>query len=54
LPLDTQELIELFYDTYNPDTATRQQLKNFGDLTADIITKGQGVATQAHLQRELQ
>ncbi len=27
LPLDTQELIELYYDTYNPDTATRQQLK---------------------------
>jgi len=28
LPLDTQELIELYYDTYNPDTATRQQLKS--------------------------
>lgn len=54
LPLDTQELIELYYDTYNPDTATRQQLKNFEDLTADIISKGQGVAPQAHLQRELQ
>jgi hypothetical protein len=54
LPLDTQELIELYYDTYNPDTATRQQLKNFGDLTADVITKGEGVASQAHLQRELQ
>lgn len=54
LPLDTQELIELYYDTYNPDTATRQQLKNFNDLTADIVTKGQGMASQAHLQRELQ
>jgi hypothetical protein len=54
LPLDTQELIELYYDTYNPDTATRQQLKNFDDLTADIVTKGAGVASQAHLQRELQ
>jgi hypothetical protein len=54
LPLDTQELIELYYDTYNPDTATRQQLKNFDSLTADIVTKGQGVAQQAHLQRELQ
>ena len=42
LPLDTQELIELYYDTYNPDTATRQQLKNFNDLTADVITKGAG------------
>lgn len=54
LPLDTQELIELYYDTYNPDTATRQQLKNFNDLTADVVTKGQGMAQQAHLQRELQ
>lgn len=54
LPLDTQELIELYYDTYNPDTATRQKLKNFNDLTADIVLKGQGSATQAHLQRELQ
>jgi hypothetical protein len=54
LPLDTQELIELYYDTYNPDTATRQQLKDFNNLTADIITKGDGAAPQAHLQRELQ
>jgi hypothetical protein len=51
LPLDTQELIELYYDTYNPDTATRQQLKNFN---ADVITKGEGTAVQEHLQRELQ
>lgn len=54
LPLDTQELIELYYDTYNPDTATRQPLKNFNDLTADVVQKGQGTASQAHLQRELQ
>lgn len=54
LPLDTQELIELYYDTYNPDTATRQELKNFNDLTADVVTKGQGAAPQQHLQRELQ
>lgn len=54
LPLDTQELIELYYDTYNPDTATRQQLKNFGDMTADIVTKGEGNAPQTNLERELQ
>lgn len=54
LPLDTQELIELYYDTYNPDTATRQQLKNFNAMTADVVTKGTGSAPQAHLQRELQ
>lgn len=53
LPLDTQELIELYYDAYNPDTATRQQLKNFDDLTAPIVTKGEGTAMQPHLNREL-
>lgn len=53
LPLDTQELIELYYDTYNPDTATRQQLKNFNDLTAPVVTKGEGMARQPNLEREL-
>lgn len=54
LPLDTQELIELYYDTYNPDTATRQQLKSFDDMTAPIISKGEGIAPQPNLDRELQ
>jgi type IV secretory pathway VirB4 component len=53
LPLDTQELIELYYDTYNPDTATRQPLKDFGDLTAPVIEKGEGVAAQPNLDREM-
>ncbi len=53
LPLDTQELIELYYDTYNPDTATRQQLKNFNDLSAPVVEKGQGAAPQPNLEREL-
>ncbi len=53
IPLDTQELIELYYDSYNPDTATRQQLKNFDDLTAPVITKGQGEAPQPNLNKEL-
>ncbi len=54
LPLDTQELIELYYDTYNPDTATRQQLKNFNDLNVPVVTKGQGTAPQPNLERTLQ
>ncbi len=53
LPLDTNELIELYYDVYNPDTATRQQLKNFDDMTAPIVTKGAGQAYQPNLDREL-
>lgn len=54
LPLDTQELIELYYDVYNPDTATRQELKNFNDLSVPVVTKGQGTAPQPQLNRELQ
>lgn len=49
IPLDTEELIELYYDAYNPDTATRQQIKDFKDLTAPVITKGEGQAPQASL-----
>lgn len=51
LPLDTQELIELYYDAYNPDTATRQQLKNFDDLSAPVITKADGEAPQPGLDK---
>jgi len=54
LPLDTQELIELYYGVYNPDTATRQQLKNFDDLTVPIVTKGEGRAANPNLDRELE
>lgn len=53
LPLDTEELIELYYDVYNPDTATRQELRNVDDLTADVVYRGDGVAPQPHLQGEL-
>ena len=52
LPLDTQELIELYYDTYNPDTATQQQLKNFDELSADIINKGQGPAPKINTGKD--
>ncbi len=53
IPLDTQELIELYYDAYNPDTATRQQLKHFEDLNAPVVTKGQGDAPQPGLDKEV-
>lgn len=53
IPLDTDELIELYYDSYNPDTATRQKLKNFSDLTVPVVTKGQGNAYQPNLDREM-
>lgn len=36
--LNTKELIDLFYATYNPDTARRQKLFNVSSVDADIIT----------------
>ncbi len=53
LPLDSQELIELYYDSYNPDTASRQPIRDFNELAAPIITKGEGFAP-THMTRELQ
>jgi hypothetical protein len=53
LPLDTQELIELYYDAYNPDTATRQQLKDFDEMSVPVVTKGSGKAPQPNLDKEL-
>lgn len=56
VPLDTNELIELFYDSYNPDTATRQKLREFKSQKMDalVVMKGEGRAAQPHLDRELQ
>jgi hypothetical protein len=50
LPLDTQELIELYYNVYNPDTATHQQLDNFKDLATGVITRGSGARTEGAAQ----
>jgi type IV secretory pathway VirB4 component len=47
IPLDTEELIELYYDAYNPDTATRQQIKDFSQLSAPVVTKGESAAPQS-------
>jgi len=38
--LNTKELGELFYNSYNPDTAVREPLGNFEDITATYIKKG--------------
>ncbi|HLD35039.1 MAG TPA: hypothetical protein VJB62_04210, partial [Patescibacteria group bacterium] len=32
LPLDTQSLIELFYNTYNPETSANQKLVDVKEL----------------------
>ena len=52
-PLSTQELIQLLYTTYNPDTATRQTLGgDISNLQAPVISKGEGSVVQSHLIRE--
>lgn len=48
--LNTKELGELYYNIYNPDTAVREPLGNFEQTTATFVRKGQGEATQSHLQ----
>jgi type IV secretory pathway VirB4 component len=54
IPLDTQELISLYYEAYGHDSAGRQELVDMNQLTAPVITKGQGNAPQPHLDRELE
>lgn len=51
--LTTKELGELYYNSYNPDTAVREPIGNFENLTAPITTKGQGNAPQPQLDKEL-
>ena len=41
LVLDTKELIELYYSSYNPDSASRQHLGNFEDIGATYVSQGQ-------------
>lgn len=42
--LNTKQLGELFYSSYNPDTAVRQPLLDTSEMTATFIQKGQGQA----------
>jgi hypothetical protein len=48
--LNTKELGELYYNIYNPDTAVREPLGNFENTTTTFVRKGQGEASQSHLQ----
>jgi hypothetical protein len=47
--LNTKELGELYYNFYNPDTAVRQPLGNFEDVTATYIKKGDAPVSGASL-----
>jgi type IV secretory pathway VirB4 component len=50
--LNTKQLGELYYNSYNPDTAVRQPLGDYENLTGTFVEKGQGMAPQPHLDRE--
>lgn len=48
--LNTKELGELYYNFFNPDTAVRQPLGDFENVTNTFIRKGEGEAPRPHLQ----
>jgi hypothetical protein len=49
-PLDTQELIELYYNSYNPDTAPQQALGSTDAIGVPVISKGEGSASRPYVQ----
>lgn len=48
--LNTKELGELYYNIYNPDTAVREPLGDFDNVTSTYVKKGQGEAPRPNLQ----
>ena len=44
--LNTKELGELYYNIYNPDTAVREPLGDFENVTSTYVSKGQGEASR--------
>lgn len=48
--LNTKEVGELFYNMYNPDTAVREPLGDFENITSTYVRKGDGEAKRLHLQ----
>lgn len=50
--LNTKELGELYYNFYNPDTAVREPLGNFGGVTAMYVKKGVGEAPRPNMVTE--
>jgi type IV secretory pathway VirB4 component len=52
--LSTKQLGELYYNVYNPDTAVREPMNDFDKMTSTYVGKGQGMAPQPGLNRELQ
>lgn len=49
IQLKTKELGEIYYNSYNPDTAVREPLSNFENSTSIFVKKGQGEAPRSDL-----
>lgn len=49
--LKTKELGELFYNFNNPDTAVREPLGDFENVTSLYVKKGEGEAPRPYLQK---
>lgn len=50
--LNTKELGELYYNFYNPDTAVRQPLGDFSNITNTYVQKGSGEAARPNMSQE--
>lgn len=50
-PLTTKQLGELYYNSYNPDTAVNQPLGDFEQTTSVYVKKGQGEARRPSLEQ---
>lgn len=50
--LNTKQLAKLYYNVYNPDTAVREPLEDFTNITNSYTRKGEGQAAKPHLNQE--
>ena len=48
IQLNTKQLGELYYNIYNPDTAVREPLDDFGDVASLYVHKGEGNNPYTH------
>ena len=48
IQLNTKQLGELYYNIYNPDTAVREPLDDFGDVASLYVRKGEGNNPYTH------
>lgn len=48
IQLNTKQLGELYYNIYNPDTAVREPLDDFGDVASLYVRKGEGNNSYTH------